>query len=60
MNFECAAFCFEELILSDPRNYLFHVLLAEAAYSQGDMATATKSGPVWVGNGGGGGGGGEG
>ena len=31
-NYEHAAFCFEELILSDPMSYLFHCRLAEVRY----------------------------
>ncbi|XP_070533693.1 ER membrane protein complex subunit 2-like [Ptychodera flava] len=37
-----AAFCLEELILSNPHNHLYHQRFAEIKYTQGDMALACK------------------
>eukprot|EP00743_Colponemidia_sp_Colp-15_P001554 GILK01001697.1.p1 GENE.GILK01001697.1~~GILK01001697.1.p1 ORF type:complete len:309 (+),score=41.44 GILK01001697.1:41-928(+) len=41
--FSKASFCYEELILANPQNYLYHLRLAELLYSQGGMDNLLKS-----------------
>eukprot|EP00640_Fibrocapsa_japonica_P003103 CAMPEP_0113935588 /NCGR_PEP_ID=MMETSP1339-20121228/2720_1 /TAXON_ID=94617 /ORGANISM="Fibrocapsa japonica" /LENGTH=324 /DNA_ID=CAMNT_0000937799 /DNA_START=18 /DNA_END=992 /DNA_ORIENTATION=- /assembly_acc=CAM_ASM_000762 len=52
-NYEAAAFCYEELVLTQPSNCLFHLRLAELYYTLGSVGSA----PALEGVSGGGGGG---
>mmetsp|Transcript_5027 Transcript_5027/g.12061 ORF Transcript_5027/g.12061 Transcript_5027/m.12061 type:complete len:135 (+) Transcript_5027:520-924(+) len=42
MQLEHAKFCYEELILHAPQNYIYHLKYAEILYTLGDFVTARK------------------